>query len=251
MSIYWQAVLLSCGIGAGGTAIGAASALAIRRPHRNLSCTLLGIAGGLVLALVVLDMIPEAAEMGGPWPFWTGFAAGIAVMCYIAVRSHGKHVHEADAAEASEIQKRSLFRTGILLAAGMAVHNLPQGIAIGSALGSTYIAGLAILLFLHNIPEGMAMAIPLRIGGVRAGKIIYVAMLTALPTIAGAVVGAAISGISPALIGAAMAFAAGAMLFLTLRELLPQAAALGGFLYVLISTAAGFGIGGLIIWILD
>lgn len=251
MSIYLEAVLIACGVGAGGTAIGASGALAIRSPERKLSSTLLGLAGGIVLALVLLDMIPEALEAGGTWPFVSGFAFGVAAMAFVSAKTHEGHVHDADAREVHDIAVRGLLRTGLLLAAGMAVHNLPQGIAIGSGLKTEYIAGLAVLLFLHNIPEGMAMAIPLRIGGVPSAKICWIAVLTAVPTVVGALIGAAVSGISPAFIGASMAFAGGSMLYLALRELLPQAASLGGYIYVLISAAAGFAAGWAIIWLLD
>lgn len=248
MSVYLQAVLIALAVGAGGTALGACGALVLRSPAKRLSSALLGLAGGIVLALVVLDMIPEAWEMGGAGPFIAGFAAGIVVLAYILVKTHGDHAHDADP---EQIARHGLLRTGLLLAAGMAVHNLPQGIALGAGLEADYIVGLAVLLFLHNIPEGMAMAIPLRIGHISTGKIFAVAVLTAVPTVAGALLGAAVSEISAAFIGASMAFAAGAMLYLTLRELIPQATSLGGFIHALIFLAAGFGVGSFVIWLLD
>lgn len=246
-----EAILIACAVGAGGTSLGAAGALAVRNPKRKLSSTLLGLAGGIILSLVVLDMLPEAFEMGGAGPALAGFAAGVLVLFIVTKHAHGHHAHDSDEKEVREIARQSLLRTGVLLAAGMAVHNLPQGIAIGAGVESEYITGLAVLLFLHNIPEGMAMAIPLRIGGVRAGRIFFIAVLTAIPTVTGAVLGALVSGISEVFIAGSMAFAAGSMLYLTLRELIPQSAALKSPLYAVLAAAAGFAAGALLIWMLD
>lgn len=243
MPAYLEAVLLAIAVGAGGTEIGALGALSVRRPRKVLSCVLLGLAGGIIIALAVLDMLPESYDMNGPIPFWAGLILGIIVLAFITSKSHQNHAHDASEQEAHEIARRSLMKTGVLLAAGMAVHNLPQGIAIGSGIEADYIAATAILLFLHNIPEGMAMALPLKIGGVSGKRILLIALLTAIPTVFGAVLGVLAGEVSSGFVAGCMSFAAGAMLYLAASELIPQSAALGRPVWVMIAVAAGFAAG--------
>lgn len=171
-------------------------------------------------------------------------------MWFVSGRFHHQDVQEVGEAEAERIAHENLARTGLLLAAGICVHNLPQGVAIGSGVQAGFAATLAVLLLLHNIPEGMAMALPLKIGRVPNGRILFIALVTAVPTIAGAVIGAAVSEISSAFISGALSFAAGSMLYLTIHELIPQASGMGRGGYVVASTVAGFVVGGLVVWTL-
>lgn len=189
MQIYLTAVVLALLVGAGGTGLGALLAMGIRTASNKLSCVLLGIASGLMLSTVSLDMLPESWEHGGAAPFVAGLLCGIVVMWLVSRRFHHHDVQAVDSEEAKRIAHENLAHTGMLLAAGISVHNLPQGIAIGSGLQSGVVITLAVLLLFHNIPEGMAMALPLKIGRVSNGKIFYIAMITALPTMIGAVLG--------------------------------------------------------------
>lgn len=251
MQLYLQAALLAFAVSAGGTGLGVLLAVAVRRITRILSSALLGFAAGIILSLVLLDMLPEAWETGGPAPFFAGLAGGMIVLVVVMKKSHGEHAHEVNDEEAREIVKNnSLVQTGLLLAAGMGIHNVPQGMAIGSALLTGIAGGLSLLLFIHNIPEGMAMAIPLRIAGARPARMLFVAFLTAIPTVAGALIGAAVANISGTFLSVSFAFAAGAMLLLTVRELIPQSAALASRLISVLALAAGFAAGGTLIWTL-
>lgn len=230
--------------------MGAGLALLVRGTRNKLSGALLGVAGGIVLALVLLDMLPDAYEEGGAWAVFLGAVAGAGVLWFLQRRSrHSHHAHDVDEKEAHELATEPLIRAGMLLAAGMAVHNFPQGIAVGSGLYSSGLAALSALLFAHNIPEGMAMAIPLKVGGVGGRRIMWVAVMTAIPTILGALVGVAVAQISEFFIAVCLAFASGAMLFLTISELVPHSASLGGPVRTAVSMAAGLVAGGLLTWL--
>lgn len=248
MNVYLEAVFLALLVGAGGTVIGALVAIWIKTTRKWLSCVLLGLASGLMLSIVALDMLPESWEEGGAAPFAVGLALGIGVLWLVSKRFHHEDVHDVDSQEAERIAHDNLVQTGLLLAAGVSIHNLPQGIAIGSGLQAGFAAALSVLLLLHNIPEGMAMAIPLKVGKVSGPRILYVALLTAVPTIVGAIVGVAVSEISTVFISASLSFAGGAMLYLTIHELIPQAAALGKRKYLLLATIIGFLTGGAVVW---
>lgn len=248
--IFLEAFALALLVGAGGTVLGAGGALLIRRPGRLLSCALLGCAGGLMLAISVFDMLPEAFGEGGLWPLLLGLMLGLGVLYFLSKKTHHEHLHDADGVEPELVQQHHMLRAGLLIALGMSIHNVPQGLAIGAGVSAGFAWPLSLLLMLHNVPEGMAMALPLKVGRVSALRIVGIAVLTAVPTMLGALFGALISEISGGLIGGCLAFSAGAMIYITLSELIPQAAGLGSRTVLIAATAAGIGIGGLFVWLL-
>ena len=131
---------------------------------------------------------------------------------------------------------------------GIAVHNFPEGLAVGAGLTEPERFGwkLALLIMLHDVPEGLAMAVPLRLSGMRGGCIVLLAAASGLPTALGAAVGTLVS-VSPVFVGGALAFAGGAMLYLTLAELIPESLHMSGRLPVLASVAVGMLVGGCVI----
>ena len=173
--------------------------------------------------------------------------AGAAVLFVVnRVFPHHDISRQDDERLIQDFKKKRLVRSGLLLAMGIAVHNLPEGLALGSGIVSvsSFGTGLAALLFVHNIPEGMGLAIPLKLGGVPYGKIFLVAVLAALPMAVGALIGALLGNVSETFLGASVSFGGGAMLFLTLSELLPQAASMQKGWPAWVAVAAGMAIGG-------
>lgn len=249
-NLFLEAVLLALFVGAGGTVLGAGGALLIRQPTRTFSCLLLGLAGGLMLAISIFDMLPEAWEEGGLWPLVIGFAAGTAVLVFLSKRTHHEHLHDPDGVEPELVEQHHMLHAGLLIALGMSIHNVPQGLAVGTGLAAGFAWPLSLLLMLHNIPEGMAMALPLKVGRVAALRIVGIALLTAAPTVVGAVLGVLISEVSGAFVGGCLAFAAAAMIYITVSELIPQAAGLGGKAVLILATVAGAALGGLFVWLL-
>ena len=118
-----------------------------------------------------------------------------------------------------------MARAGMLLAAGIALHNLPEGLAVGSgyahapALG----AALGLMIALHDVPEGIAAAVPMRVAGMKRRRVLALTFLSGVPTGIGALLGAAAGGVSPGMIALSLGFAGGAMLQVTAQELLPRA----------------------------
>jgi len=103
------------------------------------------------------------------------------------------------------------------------MHDLPEGLAVGAGLASGSSLGfrVAALMFLHNMPEGMAVAGPLACIGRKRSNIILISALTGLPSVVGAAIGALFGTLSPEVLSASLAFAAGAMLFVTFDEVIP------------------------------
>ena len=121
--------------------------------------------------------------------------------------------------------KNALLKTGIVVSIGLALHNLPEGLAIGSGFGASIKLGLslAIAICLHDIPEGISMAVPMKNGGMKKSKVIFYVVLSGVTTGIGAFLGALVGGISQSIIAMCLAFAAGAMIYIVSGELTPEA----------------------------
>lgn len=118
----------------------------------------------------------------------------------------------------------SLAKTGIIVGIGLAIHNFPEGLAIGSGFSASAKLGitLAIAIALHDVPEGISMAVPMRNGGMRAYKVVLYTFLSGVTTGIGAFFGVLIGTISEQLISICLGFAAGAMLYISAGELIPE-----------------------------
>ncbi len=243
------AALVGLLVGAGGALAGTLVAFLLKTTGKKLSAALLGFAGGIMLATFFFDMLPHSLHDAGVWPVVLGIALGALLMLVVTKVVPHKDAAEIDSCDAAELKSGALVRTGMLLALGMAIHNLPQGIAIGSSVAAGIGTALAILLLIHNIPEGMAMALPLKIGGVPYRRILLISLVAALPTAIGAVIGALVAGISETFIGACIAFAGGAMVFLTLKELIPQSLRIHKSMLTVLFIVAGVALGRLIVWL--
>jgi ZIP family zinc transporter len=117
---------------------------------------------------------------------------------------------------------------GLLLAIGLAMHNFPEGLAIGSGFtaGNRLGFGLSLVIGLHDIPEGMAVAAPMSMSGVKKLKVFLFAVATAIPTGIGAFVGALLGEISKDFITLCLGFAGGTMLYIVCGELIPKSKSL-------------------------
>lgn len=225
--MYTESVILGSVVGAAGTAAGGLIAMLIGRRVTEPR-PFLAFAGGMMIAVVFFDMLFESAALGGVLRMVAGTALGGVFFAVAApLFSHD--------------ETPSMYAMGILVLIGIALHNLPEGLAIGSSLveNERLALSLSLLMLVHNVPEGVAVCLPLRLSGVSFWRIVALALMTGLPTALGAVIGTAVGSISTEMIAFCISFAGGAMLYISLRELIP-AAGKKRVLFALLGLSVGF-----------
>lgn len=199
------------------TTLGSLLVLVFGKPKERVLASLLAGAGGVMFAVVSVDLLPNAWQIGPPLQVGVGFILGLVFMYLAEIRLNVSN----NTLPLSRRQR--LKRTGLLVAAGIALHDLPEGMAI--AVSQEVAPDLGFLIFiaitLHNLPEGMATTAPLKMAGIRWWKILLLNIGIAFFTPLGALVGLlALEGVQNSL-AFFLSLAAGAMSFLVFAELLP------------------------------
>jgi len=201
-----------------GTGIGGLAAFFVKGINRRFLSFILELSAGLMTSVVCFELVPEAFTYGGKGLAFAGVFSGVLAMLVVEdlmMRYQGTKPLKSDS---------SLLRTGILTAVGIALHNFPEGFAVGSGFGASISLGVMItsVIVIHDIPEGIAMAVPMRAGGFGKAKAFTVTVLSGVPMGIGALAGALLGGISSKFIGACLGFAAGAMLYVVYGELVVE-----------------------------
>jgi len=179
----------------------------------------IGFSVGIMLVISLLELIPKAITGIGMLATMMSFAlgAGLVWTAHILV----PHIHLV---EERGMTDKALVRSAYLIILGLILHDVPEGFAMANAYLASPSLGVlvSVAIALHNVPEEFAMAVPALL--TRSRWLLYgSALLSALAEPAGAIVGLVATGFAPALNGHFMAFAAGAMTFVSLHELLPMA----------------------------
>ena len=244
---WYEVTLLGLAAGVIGTGTGGLVAVVIKRPTPRFTGSILAFAAGIMLAIIFLELIEEAIDFSGHWVAVAGLALGMAV--FYLLDHFLPHQH---ALSVEEFHTDSYLKKGTLLALGIALHNFPEGLAIGAGfVGSTELGiSLAILIGLHNIPEGMSVAAPLKHGGYSTLKVILITALAGVPMGLGALIGAAIGSLSELILGLSFGFAGGAMLYIVCDELIPDAYESAGAHLSIFGIFTGTAVGILIIALL-
>lgn len=247
-------VLLSALTGIGGLALGGVLACLLKRESPKATSLLLSFTAGLMLCIVSFDMVPEAIEAidnyyVAPICLVLGFVITFLLNCWIDKSMHHEdeeHPHHCACGH------HDLHTAGIVLAAAVALHNMPVGMAVGTSVavqGICYASVLtAVTIALHNIPEGMSIAVPLLHDGSKTLSAIGIAGLSGLPTVLGALLGYFIGNQTAAALSIAMSLAGGAMLYVVFFELLPEAYSQWRSKWAILSTVVGFALGILLIF---
>ena len=214
-----KTTLLGLFFGTFGTTLGGIIGITFKSTSKKFLSFILALASGLMISIVCFDLIPEALEISNMPNTILGILFGIIIMifCNILVEKKLKRKNDNTL--------NNMLKTGIIVSLGLAIHNFPEGLAIGSGMDVSLKLGinLAIAICLHDIPEGISMAVPMKAGGMSKTKIIIYVILSGITTGIGAFFGAIIGKISQAIIAICLSFAAGAMLYIVSGELTPEA----------------------------
>ena len=217
------------------TALGAAMVFFFRkRVEVNMQRIFLGFAAGVMIAASVWSLlipaIEEAQAQGrvGWMPAAGGFVLGVAFL--MLMDNLMPHLHAF--AQSPEGLSSTWKRTTLLVTA-VTLHNIPEGMAVGLSFalaaqhgdGAAYTGAMALALGMgiQNFPEGAAIALPLRQEGVKAGKSFFMGALSGVVEPIFGILTVLISGSIQPLMPWLLAFAAGAMLYMVVEELIPEA----------------------------
>lgn len=256
----YQAVLATMGTW-GLTAAGAGVVVFFRTVPQRVLDAMLGFAAGVMIAAsfwsLLAPAIEQAEAMGVvPWlPAVVGFLAGAAFLW--VVDKLLPHLHPGQPAGRAEGVSTTWHRS-VLLVLAITIHNIPEGLAVGVAFGALAhgspavslggAVALALGIGLQNLPEGMAVSVPLRREGFSRRRSFWYGQLSGtVEPIAGAIGAVAVVLMRP-LLPYALAFAAGAMLYVVIEELIPESqaqqedvatvGAIGGFCVMMVLDVA-------------
>jgi len=230
--ILFSAIAGICGMGLGGLI----SAILLKRPSENMICWLLSFAAGVMVSIVCFGLVPEAFELAGVPVSVVGLMLGIVIVMGLnhlidKITTQGKgnlkihSTHEELYHESLFIKDRAkMLRSGMLMLVAIALHNVPEGIAIGAGGSHNFHLGalLALMIALHNIPEGMAISAPLLAGGINKWKVVFLTSMAGATTLLGGFIGIIIGNISEFAIAISLSCAGGAMLYIVFGEIMPQ-----------------------------
>jgi ZIP family zinc transporter len=219
----------------GVTALGASTVFFTKSVNRKLLVLMLGFAAGVMIAASFWSLLSPAIEMteaqgGIPWlPAVIGFMSG-GIFLWV-IDKILPHLHLGFPDKDTEGIKTHWQRS-ILLVLAITLHNFPEGLAVGVAFGaaaaglpSATIAGaiaLAIGIGLQNFPEGLAVSMPLRGEGLSRSKSFFYGQLSGIVEPIAGVIGALAVIRMQSLLPYALSFAAGAMIYVVVEELIPE-----------------------------
>lgn len=218
----------------GMTALGAAGVFLQKEINQKLLDGMLGFASGVMIAASYFSLLAPAVEMSvnlnvPQWfPAVVGFLLG-GVFLWI-VDKILPHLHPGDKKPEGV---KSSWQRSVLLVVAITLHNIPEGLAVGVAFGAAAagiegasLAGaiaLALGIGIQNFPEGMAVSMPLRKEKLSRGKAFFLGQLSGVVEPISAMIGAALVLAMRSLLPYALAFAAGAMIYVVAEELIPEA----------------------------
>lgn len=237
----------------GMTALGAAGVFLVKDINRQVFDGMLGFAAGVMIAASYWSLLAPAIALseGGTIPSWLPAASGFLLggLFLFSIDKLLPHLHPSLAAQSPEGIKTTWRRVTLLVLA-ITLHNIPEGLAVGVAFGAvtanfpeTTLSSamvLALGIGIQNFPEGLAVSMPLRREGVSRYRSFLYGQLSAVVEPVAAVLGATLVILVRPVLPYALAFAAGAMIFVVVEELIPEAQAGGNSDHATIGAMTGF-----------
>ena len=212
------------------TALGAAIVFIFKKPNKTIMDSMLGFAAGVMIAASFWSLLEPSIEMSNNLNMcaWiiaaTGFLSG-GILLFIGDKLF-------DHFDKNLSKRKDSFKRCLMLIFSITLHNIPEGLAIGVAFGSlaydlegattASAAILALGIGIQNFPEGTAVSVPLRREGMSMKKAFFFGQLSGIVEPISAVIGAILVTKIRLLLPFLLAFAAGAMIYVVVQELIPE-----------------------------
>lgn len=218
-------------VAAAATALGTLPVALSQRPSERTQDAMFGFGAGVMLAASAFSLVLpgiEAAQARGLGVWQSGLVVGGGILLGAAVlmwmERHLPHEHFIKGVEGSQARRLRLRRTWLFVFA-IALHNVPEGLAIGVAFAGDDASGAAALslgIAVQDVPEGLVVAMALMAAGYKRTISVLLGMATGLVEPVGAALGAIVVGQSASLLPWGLGFAAGAMIFVVSHEIIPE-----------------------------
>ncbi|OOB77832.1 MAG: zinc permease [Epulopiscium sp. Nuni2H_MBin001] len=203
---------------------------------------LFGGTAGIMIALICFDVLPDAFIMGQDLFVFLGVTIGVGIGLFLEqiTTTVQKTLHIAEG---------QMVQTGIALLIGIAVHNIPEGFALGSiaAMSQDTVLNFAAIVCLHSIPEAVALTIPLKEAGAKTSFVMAIPFVLGGVMGIGAVGGYLFSQVSEAFVAVSLGLASGIILYIVCEELLPESKHIWNGRLTSVATVMGVLIGMLIL----
>lgn len=220
------------------TAAGAGAVFLSRQPSKMTLDVSLGFAGGVMIAASFWSLLNPAIAMSehlGRWAIALVAAGFVIGGLFLRLVDHFlPHFHPATGTTEG---LSTTWRRSILLVLAITLHNIPEGLAVGVGFGAVGAGfseaslggavSLALGIGLQNLPEGLAVALPLRREGFSRARAFMWGQLSGLVEPLAAIIGAAVVGLARPLLPFSLAFAAGAMIFVVVEDVIPESQSSG------------------------
>ena len=217
------------------TALGASAVLFFKNINQKLLNSMLGFAAGVMIAASYWSLLAPAIELAeeGPVPGWLPAAVGFLLggLFLRGIDLILPHLHPGLPMKEAEGISTSWKRSTLLILA-VTLHNIPEGLAVGVAFGAVAVGlpssslmsaiALAIGIGIQNFPEGMAISMPLRREGMSRRRSFWHGQLSGVVEPISCVIGASMVLLARPILPYALSFAAGAMIFVVVEELIPE-----------------------------
>lgn len=190
----------------------------IKGKSERFKGTSLGFIGGLMIAIVCFDLIPESIGTSNVYITSIGVLLGLVLSLILDGKLDYNHLPNRDS------RNDRFLKSGIFMAIAIGIHHIPIGFALGSLLSTAPIKGihLAIAIILHGIPEGLALGLFFNESNLGVFSLIIISIATSIPMGFGAFLGGMVSAISPVIISLSLALTGGMILYIIYSETLPN-----------------------------